>query len=303
MNTKHIWSWIVLLSFVFACTSENEATQEDTTQNQKDTIAVEEEPAKDYQRIVVIGSPLAEIVFELGDTSKIVAYDRKLPFDTTFIRPKVGYKGTLKAYNILSHQPDLVLSDDEGSPQNIIDSVSISEVDYFTYPQMKSMEEATTVIQEIGKLLQKEEQANTLIDSMNLKLTEIENIKANVKDTVSILYIKAISRDNIMVAGNSTPTEAFISLSGAVNAGDVYDGYQRLDEEVSQLVNPNYILLSQESWEKMGGVMFANTVPELLQFAAYRTGRILILPENDIEGFGVNTPQEALEFAQRLYGK
>ncbi len=283
-----------------ACHSEkqNTASEQDTVLSPSSTQANSEK--KDYQRIVSIGDLMTEIVIGLGDSNKIVAMGASHPLFPNFRKPKVGYDLTLRADYIVDHQPDLVLSDSEASPAEVVAQLKSKDFDYYLFDKPQELSSLQATIQKIGSLLQREKKAEQLIQSMQDSLAKVKQIlQKEKKDSVRVLYVHARGADVLLLGGSNTFFDEIIRLAGAKNAADEYDGMERLTAEDMSAINPDFILMSDESFASFKGKIYQALL--LVSSRAYRTGRLVTLPEYELTTPGLQTGMTALRLARKLY--
>ncbi|WP_299453634.1 hemin ABC transporter substrate-binding protein [uncultured Microscilla sp.] len=291
---------IPLLMVAFACTKDQSKQAGDSTKviNKKDTAKkVKLPPQKNYKRIVTIGKSITQIVFELGVGNKVVAVDRRTSHDSL---PQVGYGRVLRSKLVMKHEPDLVLSDIKGSPEEKMNNILAEGVDYVRYNNPPNIDSTKALVKKIALRLNKKTAGEKIIQRLDSTLRLIPTMKKNRKDTVKVMYVLARGT-NILVAGHKTAGEAIIQLAIAKNAADVLaiEGMRRLTPVMMQQANPDYILMSNKSWDSIGDKMFE--MPVLFDSRARRMGRIIHLDEEALLGFGLDAPQTAIELCKKLY--
>lgn len=305
---KHIFHFILLFSLLGleACNldanqSGKENTKPDSTQanNAKDA-KPEKEISKDFKKIICISPAITEAVIVLGDSSKIVATDRSHPRYPEFIRPKVGYEKTLRQSYITKHKPDLVLSDREGCPEGIANSLEENEIEVLRLEEAFNYEESKENLLELAKYLRKELTAKKLIAKMDSEVQKIaKELLKNRSDSVRVLYVYARGPGNLLYAGTNTALDGLIQLAGAKNAAFDTEGLNRLTIEEMQYYDPDFILMSKESVESFAGRIY--DADALTVSRAYRTGRLVTLEEDKLKYLGIYSPKYAYELAEKLY--
>lgn len=294
---------VPLLMVAFACTKDKSSQKGDSTKkasvsNTTDTVKkVNLPPPKNYKRIVTIGKTITQIVFDLGVGDKVVAVDRRTSHDSL---PQVGYGRVLRSELVLKHEPDLVLSDVKGSPDEKVNNVLAEDVDYVRYGNPPNIDSTKALVRKIAARLNKKAAGEKIIQRLDSTLRLIPTVRKKRKDTVKVMYVLARGA-NVLVAGHKTAGEAIIHLAVAKNAADVLaiDGMRRLTPVMMQQANPDYILMSNKSWESIGDKIFE--MPVLFDSRARRMGRIIHLDEEALLGFGLDAPQTAMELCKKLY--
>ena len=292
---------IPLLWLTFACKKTTQSENQDSTKtaNTKKNVKPTDlpPPTKQYKKIVTIGKTITQIVFALGEGKKVVAVDRKSSQDSL---PLVGYGRILRSELVLKHEPDLVLSDVEGSSEEIMNDVAAENIDYIRYHNSPSVDSTKALIRKIAWRLNKKRRGEKLIATIDSTLNTIPNIKKDRKDTVRVMYVMARGA-NLVMAGQKTPGDAIIQLAIAKNATNALaiEGMKRLTPEVMMRANPDYILMSDKSWNSVASKIFE--IPALFDSRARRLGRIIHMDEHALTGFGLDTPKAAAELCKKLY--
>ncbi len=257
-------------------------------------------PPKNYHKIIVIGSALTELVIALGDSNKIIATDRSHPRYPHMDLPRVGYEATLRPDYLIQQGPDLVLSDTEGSPSAIIEEVKKKPgIDYVTFTSPNTIESLKSWVSDVGQFLQREAEAKNLIADIEKNMNKVQALLDDRKDSSSVVYIHAAGVETLLAAGANTPMDAIIRVSGAKNAFEEFIDLQRINPEDMLYYNPIFILMNQSSGKRLYGKMYNS--PVLLNSHAYRMGRLIILPDYELNYVGIYTPQTAITLAEKYY--
>lgn len=289
-----------LFLLIFACKKTTQGENKDSTKTAKNGGKVKQTdlpPPKSYKKIVTIGKTVTQIVFALGEGEKVIAVDRRGSHDSL---PLVGYGRILRSELVLKHEPDLVLSDVEGTPEEVMNDIAAESIDYIRYNNAPNMDSTKALIRKIAWRLNKKAKGENLIASIDSSLNTIPNIRKGRKDTLKVMYVLARGV-NLVMAGHKTPGDAFIRLAVGKNATDALaiEGMKRLTSEMMIRANPDYILMSEKSWKSISGKIFE--IPELFDSRARRLGRIIHMDEHAITGFGIDTPKAAAELCKKLY--
>ena len=88
------------------------------------------EQAKDPSRIAIAGGSITEILYFLGEESRIIATDLTSTFpDEAQSFPSVGYVRGLSAEGILSLKPTLVLGEQDMGPEEVVKQLQKTSID------------------------------------------------------------------------------------------------------------------------------------------------------------------------------
>ena len=92
-----------------------------------------------------------------------------------------------------------------------------------------------------------------------------------------------------------------IRLAGGVNAIEGYSGYRPLTPEAVIASKADYILVTRQTVEAMGGIQAVLDQPSLNRTPAGKAGKVLEFDALLLLGFGPRTPQAAQELASALH--
>lgn len=297
----------ILFSFS-AC--NNEQAKDDKTKTLKSSVSdaeidnnekLEKIEGKNYKKIVVVGDAIAEIMMNLVDTSKIVGIHKTLPFAPNFKADKVGYENVLKSDFILKTKTEVVFSDEEGCPDSEAKKLKKKKVDYFQFNKPNNIGDTKAIIQEISQRVKQESKGKTIISQIDDDIKSIRDLVKERKDSLKVLYVYSRGPVVTLTAGKGTAIDEFIRLAGAKNAAEDYEGMEKLTAEEIVALNPNLILMSEESKASLEGKTHEASV--LMSSPLYRMNVVFLLKEHDMTSFSVNTANAAYKLANKLYGK
>jgi iron complex transport system substrate-binding protein len=102
-------------------------------------------------------------------------------------------------------------------------------------------------------------------------------------------------------AGGHTAADGIIKLSGGSNAIDGYNGYRPLTPEAVIASRADFVLVTRQTVEAMGGIDKVLAQPALSQTPAGKAGRVLQFDTLLLLGFGPRTPQAATQLASAIH--
>ncbi|GAB4397001.1 MAG: hypothetical protein OHK0053_12420 [Microscillaceae bacterium] len=296
---------LYFLGLGLCCLTACQSKQNTSTQKKQPTLAAKKEALQnearfpEFKRLVCISELMIDAVRAFGDSDRIVAIDRSYPHLLHLSLPKVGYKNTLKAAHILKHQPDAVFSDWEGSPEEVVQALAEKKLPYFLYHQPEDVTSLKSFLTDLGRKLNKPNTAKLLIRNLDKDLSTIRKMRKNRKDSLRVLYVHARGPQTMMFAGWNTVPNALIQMCGAKNAAADYESMERLDEEEIAYLNPDFILMSRQSFQSFAGKIYQAVA--LTKLLAYRLGRVIILEESELLNLGAGAGKVALKIAEKLY--
>lgn len=252
------------------------------------------------QRVISIGGALTEIIYGLHAEALLVGNDTTsyYPPEAQAL-PKVGYQRALSAEGILSLSPDLVIVTEEAGPPPVLKQLEAAGVSLLSVRASRSLEDVQTNIETIGKVLNREEEAQQLITSLKESSYALKQATADMPGK-RVMFILQHGGGAPMVAGTNTAANSIISLSGAQNVVQNYEGYKPLTPEAATLLKPDVILVTNQGLEQAGGKESFLSLPGVALTPAAKQGHIIAMDSLLILGFGPRTAEAALELNQHF---
>src|SRR5699024_5128910 len=102
-------------------------------------------------------------------------------------------------------------------------------------------------VQQIGAVLNKPEQANTLQQQLEQQASILAQRVASMAYHPRAVVIMSTGTSGLMVAGNNTAAEHAITLAGGQHIVTDYSGYKPLSNEALITLQPDVLLLMQTS--------------------------------------------------------
>lgn len=255
------------------------------------------------ERIVSIGGALTEIVYALG------AGDLVVGSDTTSIHPeaaaqteKVGYQRALSAEGVLSLAPDLVLMTEASGPPTAVRQLEEAGVAIERLPAGRSIEDVTDNIKKIGLVLGRADTADHLRSAIQRDAEGLRSLNSSITEPLKVLFILTTGSGAPMVAGANTAAQSIISLAGARNSVEGYEGYRPLTPEAAVSAAPDFILVTTQGVEALGGIEEMKKLPGLSLTPALQNDRIGHMDALYLLGFGPRTVEAAKDLRTKLYG-
>jgi len=115
-----------------------------------------------------------------------------------------------------------------------------------------------------------------------------------------VLFILSHTPSNTMVSGQGTAADAVIRYAGGVNAMQGFNGYKPLSAEAVIGAAPDFILITREGLEAIGGADKLWEKPGLALTPAAKGRRYAAPDALYLLGFGPRMPQAVRELAARL---
>jgi len=116
--------------------------------------AVLAEGAKSPDRIVSIGGSLTEIIYALGEQSRLIARDTTSTFPPEAnLLPDIGYIRALSPEGVLSVDPKLVIALEGAGPPEAVKILQAAEVPFVSIPEIYSRNGIVDKILAVGEAL------------------------------------------------------------------------------------------------------------------------------------------------------
>lgn len=246
-------------------------------------------------RIVTIGGSLTEIVYALGEQSRIVGNDTTslYPNEAASL-PKVGYHRALSSEGILSLNPDAIIFTDEAGPPTVIRQLEATGVRLLELKAGRSIDDVKDNVLAIGKMLDRVQRAAAVVAILDRDSAQLAAVTQSIKTHQKVMFVLQHNGGAPMVAGTGTAADSIIKLSGGVNVVTDYHGYKPLTPEAAVALKPDVILITNMGLEQAGGKKGLLKAPGLSLTPAAKQGNVIAMDSLLILGFGPRTVEAAM---------
>ena len=265
------------------------------------TLALTATYASASERIISAGSAVTELIFALEQQEQLVAVDVTSELPQGVELPKVGYHRRLSAEGLLALDANRLVGSDEMGPETTLSQLKSAgiKVDIVnTKPTPAGLLER---IDEIAQITGAHQQAETLKSEVNKQIRSLEHQTSSEAKKVLFLLIHEGRAAN--VAGKNTTPNAIIELAGGINpAAATLSSYKPLSTEAMVEMQPDIILVSGRSYEKMGGAdAILKSMPLLAATPAGQNKQIIKIDGHAIVGgLGLKSLSEAERLSKLL---
>ena len=261
------------------------------------------ETLKDASRVVAIGGAVTEIVYDLGEQSRLIARDSTSVFPQEAMKlPDVGYMRQLSPEGVLSVNPSGIIALEGSGPKEAVDVLRKASVDFVEIPETFDAQGIRTRIERVGKALGVEARAAELADKVEARLEAAEAATAHVKERKRVLFILSMQGGKVMASGTGSAADGIIRMAGAVNAIDGYAGYKQLSDEAAIEARPDVILMMTRAGP--GGVsdeeLFGH--PAIAPTPAGQNRKVVRMDGAYLLGFGPRTADAVHDLSKTLSG-
>ena len=251
-------------------------------------------------RLVVVGGAITEVVYALGAEGLLVGTDTTSLFPEAANRtPKVGYLRQLSAEGLLSLRPDVIVGSTEAGPATVLEQVQAAGVKVELVPAEHSFDEVLRKVAVVGAVTGREQAAQALSQSLRATWAQVQDSVAGASRKPRALFIMS-HNGSPMVAGRGTAAHALLTLAGAENVVQQFEGYRPLTAEAMAAAAPQVIVNSTQGIEALGGVDAFWRRPELALTPAYARKALVTMEASHLLGFGPRMPAAVQTLHQAL---
>ncbi len=258
--------------------------------------------AQQPPRIVSVGSSITEIIYDLGAEKLLVGVDTTSLYPEAARKlPQVGYMRALSAEGVLSLKPTLIIATTAAGPAGALDQLKATGIEIMILPDKYDYDSVVTKIAAIGKVTGKISEADAMIARGREAMQSLADRLATARSHPRVLFLLSMSGGAPQAAGRDTAAAGIIKLAGGINAVDGYSGYRPLTPESVIASNADYVLVTRQTVQAMGGRQAILDQPSLNRTPAGKAGKIIEFDTLLLLGFGPRTPEAATELAMALH--
>ena len=255
------------------------------------------------ERIVSAGSAVTELLIALNQQEKLVAVDVTSELPGSLQLPKIGYHRRLSAEGLLALGPNRLIGSDEMGPETALSQLRSAGVEVDIVNTKPTPEGLLERIDEIAALTQAEQQASELKKQVTEQIASLEKNKSQQKSAKKVLFLLIHEGRPANVAGRDTTPNAIIELAGGVNpAASQLSSYKPLSTEAMVEMQPDIILVSGRSYNKLGGAdEILKKMPMLAATPAGQNKQFIQIDGHAlVGGLGLKSLSEAERLSQLL---
>lgn len=204
------------------------------------------------ERIISAGAAVTELIIALEQQDKLVAVDVTSQLPSELVLPKIGYHRQLSAEGLLALGADQLIGSDEMGPDAALDQLKSAGVSVDIVNTKATAAGLLERIDEIAELTDAQPQAAALKVQVKNQLQSLS--QQPQADAKKILFLLIHEGRPANVAGKDTTPNAIIELAGGINpAAEKLTSYKPLSTEAMVEMQPDIILVSGRSYDKLGG--------------------------------------------------
>lgn len=246
-------------------------------------------------RIVTLAPNMTELVYYLGAGESLVGRSSSCQFPSDCLSvPDVGDMWKPDLEKILTLEPTVVLASSL-TDDTCITAMKNAGLNVFKINYDQRLEGTYNLINEVGKAIDKEEEAKELSDNVRNKIQNLINKTSSVYPKKSVIYIISWGDWGDFAATGDTFIGDIIEACGGINAAK--DGaFWSVSKELILAEDPDVIILPSYSYQAADIEGFKSTAPY-----SQLNGSVITLDGDSAERQGVRTADFAQELASILY--
>ncbi len=192
------------------------------------------------KRIISLVPSQTELLFNLGLNQEVIGITKFCVHPNQWLQKKTVIGGTKNFwFDIIDElQPDLIIGNKE---ENYLEGIERLSKKYPVWlSDVTSFENSLECIRLIGGITNKQEEANSLVERIQLNFEELKEI-----EPVRVLYL--IWQNPWMAAGSGTFIDSLLTKIGFTNCLEI-ERYPTLTDIQIKDLNPELIFLSSEPY-------------------------------------------------------
>ncbi len=256
-------------------------------------------------RILSLGGDVTEILYDLGQSDKIIAVDTTSQFPAAALKEKksVGYLRALSAEGVLSVNPTLIIASEQAGPPEVVKALKSSGIRYVDIGDKPTAEGVPDKVRHIGSIIGADEAAKALATKIETEFSSLDNDRKQIKTRKKVLFILAVQNDRATVGGSGTDAHSILQLAGADDTAAEVNGYKPVSDEQLTEFGPDAVVVMNRGDSDPHGAAKALALPGLSQTPAAKTKSLIEMDGLYLLGFGPRAPSAAHDLMKALYAE
>lgn len=254
------------------------------------------------ERIVSAGSAVTELMLALGAEKQLVAVDVTSEVPDSLSLPTIGYHRRLAAEGLLALNPTQLIGSDEMGPETALQQLRSAGIQVNIINSEATAQGLLNRIDHIAQITKTDDVTTQhLKETVQQQITALQTKQPTAAKKVLFLLLHEGRAAN--VAGSDTVPDTIIRLAGAKNPAEMLVSYKPLSMESMIEMQPDMVLVSGRSLEKLGGTeAVLKAVPMLAATPAGKNKNIVAIDGHAlVGGLGLKSLQEAKRIQDLLY--
>ena len=228
-------------------------------------------------RIIAFAPSVTEIVYEIGQGSKLVGVTRYSDYPAEARQlPRVGSYIHLDLEKIVALKPDLCIGVKDGNTYSVVKRLELFEIPVYVI-NPKNLDTVMRSIENIGAALNQKEKSRMLTAGMKRRIKQVQKNLSGIQNRPGVFF--QIGIKPIVSVGTSTFIHDLIITAGGKNLAMGNSPYPRFSREQVIGLKPDLIVISSMARD----AMFETERSKWLQWPslpAVRKNRIALVDSN-----------------------
>jgi len=254
------------------------------------------------KRVVSIGGDVTEIVYALGEESRIVGVDDTSVYPPgAHALPHVGYLRNLSSEGIISLKPDLVLAAKAAGPAAVLTQLGDAKISLVHVTGADTFDGVLAKIDIVAKTLGADAAGAKLKADLTAQMAKVDKALAGVTVKPKALFLLAQGPAGALAAGRGSAADAMITLAHGTNVASGFEGYKPLTAESAVALAPDVIIVAEHAVQMLGGLDAMKARPEIAITPAAKNNRVVVMDAQMLLGFGPRLPEAVSQLAAALH--
>ena len=203
------------------------------------------------ERVISLSPSNTEILYAVGAGEALIARDEfsNYPAEAAGL-PSIG--GSMSDYNleeIVKLEPDLILAAEINTPE-LVKSLEDLGLTVYYLSNPTDLDGMYELLRQTATLVGTSEQTETLIASLQTRVTAVQEALATVKTQPKVFYeLDGSDASAPWTSGPGTFMDTLIQSAGGQNvASDLSSGWAQISQEALLVANPDFIVLGDAAY-------------------------------------------------------
>ncbi|WP_234413798.1 hemin ABC transporter substrate-binding protein [Ideonella sp. A 288] len=253
-------------------------------------------------RLVVTDGGLAEIVVALGGAHLLVAvgHDADHLAELSPV-PRLPEMPEPSADPLLAADPTRVVIGAEWATPRTLDELHQAGVRVHVVDSEPTAAGVARRIRIVAAMLQKSAEGEALVARFQRDMQGVARLIARVPRRPRALFVRAVEREPLRVAGHRNAMSALLGLLGTDNVAGAFDGFEPMGRQAMIAAAPEFILTNPAGTAAQDGLPLALHAPGALETPAGRGQRLIVVHGPDLHGIGLHTPRGIRRLGRQLH--
>lgn len=254
-------------------------------------MTLEEEP----QRIISCGPAITELIYALGQEKKLVGRTDYCNYPEACLAiESVGAIDVPNVETIVALQPDLVIASSIFSKESYEQLTGLG-IKVICFNEERDPKGVYTMIGMLGKLINANEEATTVVAEMESKIKQVQSRIEQVQTAApSVYYVVSFGEYGDFTCGGDTYIHQLITEAGGRNVAEDVKGWSF---SVDQLIEDDPDIIIVPEWAKEE---FMETEP-YNQLSAVKNNKVYTIDTDKLDRQGARNAEAIEEMAAIFY--